>query len=71
MTAHVAPVQDDFRRCKLPLQQEALLPLPHALLSANPIICRSHNIHPGYHYVSRTRCLYTSPYTYNTRLRNV
>jgi hypothetical protein len=38
-TAHIAPVQDDFRRCKLPLQQEAVLPLPHMLLNANPV-CR-------------------------------
>jgi hypothetical protein len=47
MTAHVAPIQDDFRRCKLPLQQKALLPLPHALLSANPIICRMSQ-HPSW-----------------------
>jgi hypothetical protein len=36
MTAHVAPVQDDFRRSSLPLQQKALLPLPHTLLKENP-----------------------------------
>jgi hypothetical protein len=35
ITSHVAPFQDDLGRCSLPLQQTALLPLPHTLLKAN------------------------------------